>query len=87
MNKRIFSVLQEGLLWLRLFCDKHRSGNQLIESSWGRFQVKYRDGTETLPMGYSSACAYAEIFGGSVHHLPSGRTCFTPAPKLPVRTG
>lgn len=53
--------------------DTWRSGWHMVEASSGRFYVRYPDGKRSQRFYYSTACDYAEMFGGSVIHAATGR--------------
>jgi len=54
---------------IRRFIDRFRGGNELTQWGNGRWYVRYRNGEKTHTMYYSTACNYAEIFGGTVFHV------------------
>ncbi|HCH7782777.1 TPA: hypothetical protein NNM78_002216 [Pseudomonas aeruginosa] len=58
---------------LRILIDKGRTGWGLIESTAGRFSVRYSNGQHSRPLYYKTACGYAELFGGRVVHRATGR--------------
>lgn len=61
------------LTTLRILIDKGRTGWGLIESTAGRFSVRYSNGQHSRPLYYKTARDYAEVFGGRVIHRPTGR--------------
>jgi hypothetical protein len=65
--------LNKTLQAIGIWRDTWRSGWHLVEASMGRFYVRYPDGQRSQRFYYSTACDYAEMFGGSVIHIPTGR--------------
>lgn len=55
--------------WICKQIDKWRTGNQLTQWGCGRWYVRYSDGNKSTTMLYSTACNYAEVFGGRVLHV------------------
>lgn len=64
---------QSALVRLRIQWDKWHQGWHLTEMSEGRFCVHYPDGKRSARFHYSTAKDYAELFGGKVVHLATGR--------------
>lgn len=54
---------------LAKFIDRFRGGNQLTQWGCGRWYVIYDDGQKSTTMHFETACGYARIFGGKVHHV------------------
>ena len=61
------------LAWLKVQIDKLHGGRQITESSNGLFRVHYFDGGKTTPMYWHTAKEYAQIFGGEIYHIKTGR--------------
>ncbi|EKY4113683.1 TPA: hypothetical protein ACGW3M_000977 [Pseudomonas aeruginosa] len=61
------------LTTLRILIDKGRTGWGLIESTSGRFIVRYSNGQQSRPFYYKTARDYADVFGGRVIHIATGR--------------
>lgn len=68
---------RKSLSWtlttLRILIDKGRTGWGLVESTAGRFSVRYSNGQLSRPLYYKTARDYAEVFGGRVIHRATGR--------------
>ncbi len=64
---------QRVLLILRIELDKWHDDWHLVEISQGRFCVRYPDGKRSTRFYYRTAKDYAELFGGKVIHLSTGR--------------
>ncbi|MBX6653720.1 hypothetical protein ISF12_10735 [Pseudomonas aeruginosa] len=73
MMMRARKTLHWTLTTLRILIDKGRTGWGLIESTTGRFSVRYSNGQHSRPLYYKTARDYAEVFGGRVIHRATGR--------------
>lgn len=54
----------------------------MIESSNGRFFVRYQDGQRSKRFHYANARTYANLFGGVIVHRTSGRIWPTMKPDF-----
>jgi len=69
IKEQVWSNLQKLKAWLIRQKDKFAYGNQFAQWGVGRWYVLYSDGQKSTTMYYSTACDYAQIFGGQVRHI------------------
>jgi hypothetical protein len=62
---------------VRIAIDKWRIAGEMKwkQARYGRFYVRYNDNEKSMPMDYSTAKDYADIFGGKVIHREFNCEC------------
>lgn len=75
MNKlRKFRQVSQRLFdRLVIWRDKLQRGRTFTETSNGRFRVEYFEGGKTHALYWNTAKEMAQIFGGSIYHIPTGK--------------
>ena len=51
--------------------------SRMSQHHCGRFHIIYDCGGKSMPMDYSTAKDYTEIFDGSVYHSATNNLCYT----------
>lgn len=59
-------MLKKIKRWLDKGAGNHHS---CLQWNRGKWYVRYKDGERSVTMHYSTACDYANIFGGTVYHI------------------
>ena len=74
-------LLKDLLNCLQKLYDAHHFEGNLLESTRGRWCVRYNDGTISMRMYYQNAEDYKEMFGGEVVHLGKPHEIYQSIPR------